>query len=445
MTAGGKAAPGDSWPEDLLGPLRNLPAHRKLWVALSGGLDSSLLLHVVAERHPDVTALHINHQLQPNHLQTEQACRALCVHLGVPLEVRRVSVVPGRGGLELAARDARYQAFHELLQTDDLLLMAHHADDQAETVVFRLLRGTGVNGLGGMPVSRPLGAGALWRPWLGVARERLFQVATERGVSWVEDPSNQSDVHDRNYLRLEVMSGLKQRWPGLLQRIARSARACAESEQLNRRLAELQWQSCSDDRGRIELPRFASLGALERVNLVRWWIAHRGFPVPGLARWEQVLGELIEAAPDKLPELQGEGFAIRRYRQHLYLVPDFQVPETPCLLEPDTPLCWGSSGWVLMLTPGPEWAGQACPEIRVSTRQGGERLRLADGQPSRVLKTWLQEQGVPPWERAALPLAWGPGEGADDLVAVGDLWCSERYSEGAHAAGWRLVVKRDCD
>ncbi|MGC8121484.1 tRNA lysidine(34) synthetase TilS [Marinobacter sp. VGCF2001] len=445
MMAGGNAARRDSWPDDLLGPVQNLPASHRIWVALSGGLDSSLLLRIAAAVHPAVTALHINHQLQANHQETERHCRAVCEQLAIPLEVRRVSVDVASGGIEDAARAARYQVFREMLAADDLLLMAHHADDQAETVLFRMLRGTGLKGLAGMPASRPLGFGHLYRPWLGVSRARLHQVASERNMEWVEDPSNQSETHDRNFLRHSIMPGLKRRWPGLLKRMAHTARACAESEILNQRLAELQWQTCGDAQGRIRLAEFAALAPLERRNLARWWIARNNLPVPALSDWDAVLGQLIEAGPDRTPMLPGAGFQVRRYRDHLYLVPECQCPGEPRVLAAGKKMRWG--WWTLQLLPEPTspQQEQVPPEIRVSTRQGGERVKFSADRPSKALKTWLQEKAVPPWERAALPLVSEVSQGREEYIAIGDLWCSDRYSGGAHAAGWRLIVERDFD
>ena len=321
MKAGGNTARASGWPGDLLGPVSQLPEYSRLWVAFSGGLDSTLLLQAASACHPSVTALHINHQLQPNHQQTEQFCRDVCEQLGVELSVARVDVpvgARGAGGLEDAARTARYEVFHNTLNQGDILLMAHHADDQAETVLFRLLRGSGVSGLAGMPKTRPLGKGTLYRPWLGVSRDRLEQVATKLGVRWVEDPSNQSRQFDRNYLRHSVLPGLKDRWPGLLKRVAHSARSCAESDQLNQRLAELQWQTCSDS-GRLVIEPFSALSAPERRNLVRWWIQREGFPPPALANWDQVLAELLDGQTAGLVRLENHQpklpfFRLRRYR-----------------------------------------------------------------------------------------------------------------------------------
>ncbi|MFO8140330.1 MAG: tRNA lysidine(34) synthetase TilS, partial [Marinobacter sp.] len=343
MKAGGNAARGAGWPDDLLGPVSSLPESSRLWVAFSGGLDSALLLHVVAACHPDVTALHINHQLQPDHQQTEQFCRDVCARLGVPVVVERVEVAvagSGAGGLEEAARSARYRVFKNRMGDNDLLLMAHHGDDQAETVLFRLLRGTGVQGLAGMPRGRPLGRGRLCRPWLAVSRERLEQVASAAGLNWVEDPSNASQAFDRNYLRHAVLPGLKARWPGLLKRVAHSARACAESEQLNQRLAELQWQACADA-DRLQLEPFRALSGPEQRNLVRWWIHRQGWRVPVLSDWGQALAGMLDAGEDREPEIRGEGYRLRRYRGHLCLVPNAEVPEQSAWLVPGQAMKWG--------------------------------------------------------------------------------------------------------
>ncbi|QSP94252.1 tRNA lysidine(34) synthetase TilS [Marinobacter salinisoli] len=451
MTTGGKPGSGFAWPDALCCAVRSLPQHSRLWVALSGGLDSMVLLHLATACHQGrvaLAAVHINHQLQANAGEAEALCRAVCEELEVPLEVRRVTVDAScestpAGGIEEAARDARYAEFDQILAPGDLLLMAHHADDQAETVLFRLLRGTGVAGLAGMPVHRPLGRGHLFRPLLAFGRAELERCARAAALSWVEDPSNTDRVFDRNYLRHEVMPGLKSRWPTVIQRVERSAEACAESTFLNQRLAEKQWLELGDQQGRVDLAGFRTLSLAEQKNLIRWWVDRQGYAPLTVSGWRQLIHDLTEAAEDRAPVIEGRGFSLRRFRSKLYLIPDRPAPPSgPVFLVPGQTLPWG--WWTLrlesVLTPQPP-----LPPIRVSTRQGGERVPMSASEHSKSLKNWFQEQAVPPWERACLPLVFVGSGAAEQLIAVGDFWCSGQYSGGAPAAGWRLVVGRDCD
>ena len=451
MTTGDKPDAGDAWPDTLCAPVRSLPDHARLWVALSGGLDSVLLLHVVAhccQGQTPLGAIHVNHQLQTNANETEHFCQRVCEQLGVPLTIRRVSVKHGKGpdqvgGIEEAARNARYAVFDQVLQAGDLLMMAHHADDQAETVLFRMLRGSGVAGLAGMPVSRALGAGQLYRPWLAIERAELAEVARQANLSWMEDPSNTDQDFDRNYLRHAVLPGLKARWPDLIRRLRHSASACADSAMLNTRLAQHHLVEVADAGQRLCVDRLQALGPAEQVNLVRWWIRNQGFEAPALANWPKVLKDLCGAGPDRTPEVRGQGFSLRRFQDRIYLVAECQeLSEGAVYLCAAQPVHWG--GWRLELEPvaNPD---QGVPPIRVSTRQGGERFRPHPKGPSKTLKNWFQEQAVPPWERARLPLVFAGSGELEELIAVGDLWCSERYSGSAPAAGWRLIVRRECD
>lgn len=449
MTPGAEPGSGFTWPEALCAPVRELPDHARLLVALSGGLDSTLLLHLAVHCHGHsgaVHAVHINHQLQPNASETESFCRDLCGRLGVPLVVEKVTVGSGEssaGGIEEAARKARYSALEAMVQRRDLVLMAHHGDDQAETVLFRMLRGSGVAGLSGIPFSRPLGPATLVRPLLGFERAELERWARSAGLSWVDDPSNTDQRFDRNFLRHTVLPALRERWPGLNRRLRHTADACAESEALNRKLAALQWQAVGGEQNRLPVEGLKTLCLVEQKNLIRWWVRERGFHAPTISSWQQVMQDLIFAREDREPEFRSDGFSLRRFQGDLYLVPDHSpLPDVPVTLEPGPGLHFGE--WFLKLDPAvtPE---RPSPPIRIFTRQGGERVRFRPDGPSRSLKKWLQEIAVPPWERARLPLVFAGSGDAAELVAIGDLWCSEQYSEGAHAAGWRLVVERECD
>lgn len=397
-----------------------------------------------------MSAVHVNHQLQPNAGQSERFCQQLCDALGVPLDIRRVEVSGiedsrrhSGGGIEEAARNARYQVFEEILTPGELLLMAHHGDDQAETVLFRLLRGTGVAGLGGMPRSRPLGQGMLYRPLLDFSRDELQAWAMENSIGWVDDPSNTDERFDRNFLRLSVMPLLKARWPSLIARIRHSAGACRESDQLAATLAELRFRQCANDQGALNTGCLANLAVAEQKNLLRWWIRHYRREPPTIADWPQVLNELLTAPADREPEIRGDGFAVRRYQGYLYLVPDrAPLPAGRLPLVPGQAVEWGE--WRVTLSAAGERKSPA-PDIRISTRAGGERIRPAPDGPSKSLKNWLQEKTIPPWERARLPLLLEVKDGNEEVVGAGDLWLSGKYCGEAPASGWRIVVERECN
>lgn len=444
MTQGVKSAREPSFPDEFTAPVKTITGYRRLWVAFSGGLDSTLLLHLAAHWHPGLQAVHVNHQLQANASDTEAFCRDVCAGLDVPLTVQAVSVKLGTGpgeGLEEAARQVRYQAFEALLQPGDLLLMAHHGDDQAETILFRMFRGTGVAGLGGMPQSRPLGAGHLVRPLLGVDRSKLERYARHAGMSWIDDPSNTDQRFDRNFLRLRILPLLKQRWSGLNQRLRHSASACAESDFLNQRLAEVQWQGMGGQLYCLPVAGLNALSVAEQKNLVRWWIRRAGYRLPAISDWSQILHELLQAAEDRAPELRAQGYSLRRFQGQLYLVADApEIPEATLSLHANETVNWGN--WTIRLLP--VVTGEtSVPPIRICRRQGGERVRFRAGGPSKALKKWLQEQVVPPWQRSRLPLVFAGVEGAEELIAIGDLWCSEQYCGSAPEAGWRLIVERN--
>lgn len=440
MTPGGNSHPVSvSWPSELVAAVSAIPPASKVWVAFSGGLDSTLLLHTAHRCFDgDIAALHINHQLQPNAGDCEAHCRAVCRELGVELVVEAVDVGAINGvSLEESARNERYRVFEKRLGPGEALLMAHHGDDQAETVLFRLVRGTGVAGLAGMPVQRPLGEGFLLRPLLAFDREQLSRWAARLGLQWVDDPSNDDQSFDRNFLRHTILKPLKLRWPTLLQRLSHTVEACRESDQLAYRLAQLQYASCADARGAIGLAALRALTLAEQKNLLHWAILERGWTVPSLKHWGQALAEMAKAKADGAPEIQGAGFSIRRYRDALYLVADPKaVPASARLLSASSPVEWGQYRFFLEAT---GLAVTAAPELEVKARAGGERIRRQQVGPSRLLKTWLQEAAVPPWQRQNLPLLWEAGE----VVGVADLWLSPRFSGEAPESGWRIRAERD--
>ncbi len=446
MTPGGNDRRDTFFPE-LLAPLQALEVQGRIRVALSGGLDSTVLLHLAqqasASHSAELSAIHVNHQLQPDADRFETFCRSTCEELRIPLEVVRVAVgVPAdgsAGSVEAAAREARYRAFEERLATGDVLLMAHHGDDQAETLLFRLCRGTGIRGLAGIPRRRRLGAGQLLRPLLGFSRQMLEAQARAAGVPWLDDPTNADDHHDRNFLRHRILPQLKQRWPGLDRRLAATARACGEADQLADALAREQFSRLGGDEGRLDLDGVRALARAEQRNLLRWWL---GVDL-NRTLTDRELMDLLYAESDRAPEIRGGRFALRRFHGHIYRIDcNAESVITEARLVPGQPVRCGGFRIELMRQGDPRLSE---PDLMIRGRQGGERIRPTPGGPSKPLKKWLQEQLVPPWERARLPLIH---EG-DELVAVGTLWCASLYRPGpsgtSSGAGWRIEVRRDFD
>src|SRR5476651_1393969 len=264
-----------------LSPWRNATTWR---IAFSGGLDSAVLLHLLAhlaktESLPVLSAIHVHHGLQAVADAWPQHCQSICDALGVPLKIIRVQVKPG-ASLERAARDARYDAFRAATRVNEMLLTAQHRDDQAETLLFRLLRGAGVRGLAAMPAQRPLAGGYLVRPLLDVSRADLETYAREQQLTWIEDPSNADSRFSRNYLRHHVFPRLTERWPQAVSTMARSAEHLSEAQGLLDELAQMDLLAASQPSmfPWLALPSLAleplcALSEARQRNALRHWLA----------------------------------------------------------------------------------------------------------------------------------------------------------------------------
>lgn len=402
----------------LLSSLAQFPKPTRYWIAYSGGLDSTVLLHAMAscrETLPlDIAALHIDHGLQPESREWQQHCQQFCEQLHVPLTSLTVDVERDSGkGLEAAARAARYQAFASTLQSGEVICLAQHQDDQAETVMLQLLRGSGAAGLAAMPGYKVFADGHLMRPLLPFSRAALRDYAEQHELKWIEDPSNEHLGFDRNYLRHEVMPILKKRWPTTDRSLARSAAHLAEANSLLLEIATQDWQVAQDHSlSEISLAALKSLSEQRQRNLLRYWIHHVNHkPLPDSRRLQQLFSEVIDAVEDAEPCVSWHGIAVRRYRQRLYLTEDalsagqarpwdlsapLSLAELNCRLVTET-----STGQGL----DPELLGQST--MRIDFRHGGEVCRPCgrDGKHHELRKLF-QEWGVPPWQRSRVPLLY---------------------------------------
>ena len=400
-------------------PWRDAPAWR---VAFSGGLDSTVLLDALvrlARQHklPPLSAIHVHHGLQPAADNWPAHCEKICRRLGVPLEIARVQVAPG-ASVERAARVARYQAFAGRLGQGEVLFVAQHCDDQAETLLFRLLRGAGVRGLGAMPGNRELGQGRLVRPLLAIGRAELEAYAAAQHLEWIEDPSNTSLEHSRNYLRHQVLPVIERRWPQASQNLARAAGHLAEAQSLLDELAEMDLQDAyrgADQWPWLPLPSLAlpvlrALRPSRQRNALRHWLAQYTL-LPDTSHWAG-WEALRDAGTDTSPCWRLAGGELHRGADRLWWLSGHWLEGVGGTWP------WPPHGGMLSL-PGNgsvSLVGGLDGALEIRYRQGGEKIALP-GRGRRDLKRLLNEAGVPGFVRPRLPLLYRDGE----LVAVANL------------------------
>lgn len=421
-------------------PHNDLPAHvktilaasvrpgQRLMLGLSGGMDSVVLLDILDRLRSELgyalSALHVNHQLSPHADRWAEFCAGLCQARDIPCTVAAVTVSrrPGES-LEALAREARYQAFYA--RPADFVVLAQHLDDQAETLLLQLLRGAGVKGLSGMPLLRQREGGglaslsALLRPLLEIPRGEIECYARARGLQWVEDESNTDISFQRNFLRHRLLPVLGRRFPAYRRTLGRASRNLAEAAQLLDELAQLDAARAFVQDG-IKLDVLAGLTPARAKNLLRYCLAGQGAPLPGAERLEEILRQLLHAAPDANVRIALGGIEIRRFRNEVRILPQ-AVP-----LPPGLEWAWRGGAELALLEGrlsfrqtvgegiGLNWL-QACA-VTIRLRCGGERLRPDCRRPARSLKHLLQEAGVPPWQRDRLPLLF---RGNDLIWAAG--------------------------
>lgn len=311
-------------PPLLLEPLRAVASASRLRVAYSGGCDSHVLLHSLAELRDQLPvplhALHINHGLSPHADDWAMHCTRICARLGVPLDVVRVQVGHRKAlGLEAAAREVRLAAFEQAMIPREALLLGHHADDQAETLLLQLLRGSGVRGAAAMPTIQVFGPGWMCRPLLGWGRAELREYARSLGLSWVEDESNQDEALERNFLRKEIVPRLAGHRGGVVKALARSARHFAEARCLLEERADEDLALVGVDGGRrLNTVALAALHHARRCNLLRSWFDRLNLPPPDSTRLERICTELLAARSDHIPLVEWPGVEVRRYRAEIH-------------------------------------------------------------------------------------------------------------------------------
>ncbi|MGK0442098.1 MAG: tRNA(Ile)-lysidine synthase [Pseudohongiellaceae bacterium] len=448
----------------LFNPLFKRYPNAKRWVvAYSGGVDSHVLLHLCQKflssqslplgysNLPVLLAIHVNHQLQDKADVWVKHCAQQARQLDVDLIVQPVVIdKQPQQSLEEQARLARYGVFEAFLEPGDVLLQGHHSNDQAETFLLRVLRGSGSLGLGAMPRGRALAGADLYRPMLDVPRSAIEGYAKQYGLQWVEDPSNQQQQYDRNFLRSEIMPDLQRRWPQYLQNFTRSARLSAESAQLNQELAQIDWQQLKleGSEAGLSIEGLKALSVPRCKNLLRFWLAQLQLPLPTEVQLIEVIASVINAQQDAQPQLVWPGCEVYRFRGELITqvaMAKFESREyrwpVGRALEGDNMSALPLQGaGELSVTPstGSGLKLDLSKELLVRFRQGGEIIRPCGRGGSRKVKKLLQEHAIPYWLRDRVPLLYYQ----DQLVAVADIVVAEGWQAGSHEQGMGIHWKR---
>lgn len=382
---------------------------RPVFLALSGGMDSRLMLECVAsqpEWRSRVTAIYVNHGLNPDADGWQLECQRYCEDAGVSFVAQTVTLEYTGRGIEAAARDARYTAFEQRLPDDALLLTAHHGSDQAETLLLRLFRGSGLTGLSGMPARRkltrdPEDQRTIVRPWLAFTREQLALAA--RGLSWIEDDANRDQTFDRNWVRHTLMPSLQVRYPAVESTLIDTTHHLSADYQLllelltpisDAALSECDWPATAPFCLSVE----ALLDQPERMrfHMVRHWLTKNGLPLPQGKKVWHWLDQALNAAADRQPSTRFDGVVFQRFRQHLYIWSEQTTPDrVDCI-----PVSWGRG------TIASSGNSQPLPEgwSLVPARDCAQKQLRCEGRQTKSLKNVWQENGVPVWLRNDWPM-----------------------------------------
>ncbi|WLI75385.1 tRNA lysidine(34) synthetase TilS [Kosakonia sp. H02] len=418
---------------------------RQFLVAFSGGLDSTVLLHQLLlwrEQWPDVhlRAIHVHHGLS-QHADTWAAhCQSLCERWQIPLSVVRVTLSDEGDGIEAQARKARYQAFREALLPGEVLVTAHHLDDQCETFLLALKRGSGPAGLAAMPQSLPFGETQLVRPLLNQTREALHQWATDHHLSWIDDESNADARFDRNFLRLHVLPLLNARWPHFADAVARSAALCGEQEQLLDELLAQELLAATTPDGALNIAALAEVSDARRRAMLRRWLAQHNAAMPSRAMLERIWHEVALAREDAAPCLRLGAYEVRRYKACLWWLKTTAHPREVQIAWPapfHTLRLPEGLGHLSLLTGGELRAPNKDEVVSVRFQAPG-LLHIVGRNGGRKLKKIWQELGVAPWLRDATPLLFY----GETLIAAAGVFVTKDGAKSEGQTGVRLEWQR---
>ena len=449
--AGAQSALTPHWLRDQLVDRFGLSTHTSLKLAYSGGVDSEVLLHLLVGLHREtawpISAIHVDHGLSPNAHAWVAHCRARCRALTVPLQVEHVRIATKREeGVEAGARRARYQALKAHIGTNEVLLTAQHQQDQAETLLLRLLRGAGYRGMSSMAPQMRFGGGQLVRPLLETSKPAIVDYANAQKLVWVIDEMNHDPALARGYLRERVMPALRQFWPAASAQLAHAANHAAEASAVLDELAQLDLEQCRLENGTgLSVAALNELSPGRRKNVLRYWFVWQSRLPPSsrhLAQIVHTIGQKPSTAKAILREGESE---VRRYRDQIFLASAVDGPMASrwaASWNPEDPLVLPANAGTLRAFQdfgrGLSLNRVAEQALHVRFRRGGEVCQLPGRKHHHKVKKLLQDAGIPPWERDRIPFIYL----GDDLAAVGQNWVCAPYAAASGEPSLRFVIEQ---
>jgi len=414
---------------------RQLKPNQQLLLGLSGGLDSCVLLHLLSAFKQTIPfnllAMHVHHGLSANADAWAEFCLQQCALLNVPLEIVHISIEKDtKLGIEGAARQLRYEALFSYKLDEvpvDYIVTAHHQDDQAETLLLQLFRGSGIKGLASMAAVD--NARRLLRPLLNISRSQLQDYAELQGIQWCEDESNTDTHYDRNFVRHEVLPILEARYPAVKSVLARSALHLAEANELLDALAAIDAEQLISSNS-ICLIGLAKLEFSRAKNVLRWWFAKNYLSMPSAEYLSQIISQLLNAKADANIHIVLQHLVLKKFQKKAYLLQEKSQQAFDMIWNGEAALMLPNGGQLFFkqVTGSGLALKFGMTKLRITSRDGGERFKPNVLRPTRTLKHLLQEASIPPWQREYLPLIYWhdtlacvPGIGiSHELQAVGD-------------------------
>ncbi len=422
----------------------------EVFVAYSGGVDSTVMLHLLAnlrlQRSFRLTALHVNHGIHPDSDNWEQRCQNLTQSLGIDFRSIQLDLARKNARVsENTARLARYGWFESQLKNQDYLLTAHNKNDQAETFLLNLMRGTAGNGLASIPPVRKLGQGQVVRPMLSFTRQQIEEYATHHRLNYIHDPSNDDINYDRNFIRHVILPQMQIKWPSVIDQINSTIKALSNTNNLLSEIGKMdidKWVeknfsavSLSSIGERLKIQAFEELSPTRQINMIRFWLRNNAIPEPSRDSLNNFLSTVVHSGA-MYGEMNLQGFRLCRYKNHLYIAR--KVHGMTAL----SPVVWDMNESLLLpelqmrLVPQRTLGGgislEKIPDkVIVRFRKGGERIKLHGREHSNSLKKLFQAHSIPPWERNLLPLIYC----GDEIVAVVPWIVAEKYQASAEEKG----------